>query len=117
MPFTAQTRSIVFKAFALLFCFTAIYHLVGAFVKINELPVWRHLLFAGINLFCVYGFLKRPKYFIYLLALLMVQQYYSHGTTLIQLWNEKKEIDWISVFDLLILPIALICLIKDRKAT
>ena len=116
MLFTAKSRSVLFKAFAVLFLLTAIYHAAGLFIKINESPIWRHLLFVGINLFCVYGFLKRPKYFVYLFVLLLIQQYYSHGTDLVHLWNDQKQIDWISFFDLLILPIVLICLVEDSHA-
>jgi hypothetical protein len=113
MIFTAKTRSILFAMFAFLLCIVVVYHLTGVFYKVDESPVWRHLLFAGINLFCVYGVLKRPKYFVYLAVLLLVQQYYSHGTYMIKLWVEKKQVHWISVFDLLLLPVGLICLIED----
>jgi len=116
MLFTARSKSVLFKVFAALFAITSIYHMAGLFVRINDSPIWRHLLFVDINLFCVYGFLKRPKYFVYLFALLLIQQYYSHGTALVQLWLDKKEIDWISVFDLIILPVALICLVEDSGA-
>ena len=115
MFFSKKTRAILFKVFAALFFFAAIYHFVGVFYKVNESPIWRHLLFVVINLFCVYGILKRPKYFVYLVALLLVQQYYSHATYMVNMWIEKKQVHWISVFDLLLLPIALICLIEDCK--
>ena len=110
-----KIRIILFKVFAVLSSLVAIYHFVGVFYKVNESPIWRHLLFVMINLFCVYGILKRPKYFVYLVALLLVQQYYSHGSYLLNMWIEKKQIHWISVFDLLLLPIVLICLIEDCK--
>lgn len=91
------------------------YHFVGVFYKVDESPIWRHLLFVGINIFCVYGFLKRPKYFVFFIALLYVQQCYSHGTYMFNLWIKTKQIHWISAFDLLLLPIGLICLIEDFK--
>lgn len=115
MLFSEKTRNILFKVFATLFSLAAIYHLVGVFYKVNGSPVWRHLFFAGINMFCIYGILKRPAYFICLVALLLVQQYYSHGAYMVSIWIEKKQIHWISFFDLLLLPIALICLIEDWK--
>lgn len=115
MLFSTKTRSNLFVVFAVVLFLTAIYHLLGIFYKVNDSPVWRNLLFAGIDFFCVYGALKRPKYFVYMVVLFIVQQYYSHGTYLINMWNEKKQIHWISVFDLLLCPIAMICLIEDYK--
>lgn len=115
MLFSEKTRAIFFKVFAALSFFAAIYHFVDVFYKVNDATIWRHLLFVLINLFCVYGILKRPKYFVYLAALLLIQQYYSHGTYMVNMWIEKKQIHWISVFDLLLLPIGLICLIEDCK--
>jgi hypothetical protein len=111
--FPRKTRNILFKSFAGLACLAGIYHFVGVFYKVDESPIWRHLLFVGINLLSVYGFLKLPKYFVFFIALLFVQQCYSHGTYLVNLWIKTKQIHWISVFDLFLLLIALICLIAD----
>ena len=115
MLFSAKTRSILFILFGVVLIAAAIYHLFRIIYKVDDLPVWRHLLFVGIDLFCVYGTLKRPKYFVYFIVIFFIQQYYSHGTYLMNMWNEKKQIHWISVFDLLLLPIGLICLIEDYK--
>ena len=115
MLFSAKTRSVLFVLFAMVFILAAIYHLVLTVYKVDDTPVWRHLLFVVIDLFCAYGSLKRSKYFLYFIAPLLIQQYYSHGTYLINMWNEKRQIHWISVFDLLLFPIGLICLIEDYK--
>ena len=115
MLFSVKSRTVLFKMFAVLSFFVAVYHLVGVFYKVNDSPVWRHLLFVAINLFCVYGILKRPGYFVYLVALLLVQQYYSHGISLVKMWMEKKQVDWISLLVLLLLPIIFICLVEDHK--
>ena len=110
-----KTRQVYFKLFAV-FCFiTAIYHLVGIFYKLNDAPPLRHLLFVGINLFCAYGILKRPWYFVYLFAVLLVQQYYSHGGSIISMWAEKKQVDWLSVAVLIALSIGMVCLLEDAK--
>ncbi len=110
MLFSFKTRNILFKVFACLACVVGAYHFAGIFYKINESPIWRHILFIGINIFCVYGFIKRPKYFIYFFALLFFQQCFSHGIYMVNLWLQTKQIHWISIFDLLIFPIGLICL-------
>ena len=115
MIFPLKLRSTLFKLFAALSLLAAIYHFVGLFYRFDETPFWRHLIFVGINLFCTYGFLKRPKYFIYLFGMLLLQQFYSHGSYLICLWNAKRQIHWLSVIDLIMLPLALICLVEDRK--
>ena len=113
MFFSPKTRNILFKILAALAGMANIYHLVGLFYKVDESPVMRHFLFVVINIFCVYGFLKRPKYFIGFLSLVCIQQFYSHGSYMINLWLQTKQIHWISVLVLLILPISLFCLIED----
>jgi hypothetical protein len=115
MLFSLKTRNIIFKVFAVLAYLAGTYHFAGVFYKVDESPIWRHLLFVGINIFCVYGFLKRPKCFVFFVALLFIQQCYSHGTYMLNTWIKTKQIHWISVFDLLLLPIGLICLIEDYK--
>jgi hypothetical protein len=108
-------KRIIFFAFAILSIMAAIYHLIGIFYKINDSPIWRHSLFVIINLFCVFGFIKRPRYFIYIYVVLIIQQYYSHGQHLIKLWDLEHKIHWISLFVLILLPIGLICLLTDYK--
>jgi hypothetical protein len=116
MIFTIKTRNRLFRVFAILSCLTVAYHLAGVFDNIDDVPSWRHIIFTIINLLCVYGFLKRPKYFVYFLGILLIQQYYSHGSHFLREWNEKKQVDWISVFILILLPVALICVIEETQA-
>lgn len=97
-------------------CFTTLFHFTGVFYKVNDAPQWRHILFVVINLFSIYGFLKRPRFFVFFFCALLVQQYYSHGSQLINVWLEKKEIHWISLFDLLLLPVVTLALIEDYKS-
>ncbi|MFT3908385.1 MAG: hypothetical protein QM737_03090 [Ferruginibacter sp.] len=115
MKYQNKTANIFFKFSAILFLAAAGYHFTGIFYKVNDAPVWRHILFTVINLFCIYGVLKRPKYFVYFIIALLVQQYYSHGTYMISLWNDKKQIHWISFFDLIFLPVLLFFIIKEHK--
>lgn len=115
MLFTEKIRKSLFVVFSILTVLIAVYHFLAIFTRFDDSPVWRHSLFVGINLFCAYGFLKRPKYFVYFTAMLLVQQYYSHGIYLVRLWIDKNQLHWLSVFVLILLPIALICLIDDYK--
>jgi hypothetical protein len=115
MVFSATSRNLLFKIFAGLSCLTCLYHFAGIFYKVNDSSAWRHFLFVLINLICIYGFIKRPNYFVYFFGLLLFQQYYSHGSYLIDLWIQSRKIHWISVFDLLLLPIGFIGLVEDYK--
>jgi uncharacterized membrane protein len=115
MIFAIKTRILLFKIIACLFFLAAIYHSIGIFCQVDQSPPWRHSIFVVINLFGVYGFLKRPNYFIYFVALLFIQQCYSHGTYMVNLWIQTKQIHWISVIDLIVLPIGLVCLFEEGK--
>jgi len=116
MLFSVKTRATLFIVFAVLGAIAALYHLTRVFYTMDASPRWRHIVFVIINLFCVYGVLKRPAWFTWLLGVLLVQQYYSHGLFLLKMWNEQQKIDWISVADLILLPIVLVCLIEDRRS-
>ena len=115
MIFSHKIRKQLFFVFAVLAVIIAIYHVIRIFYTIDGSPAWRHGVFVCINLFCVYGILIRPKYFILIVFLLLVQQCYSHGQRMIKMLEEQQRIDWVSVFVLVLLPIALICLIEDDK--
>jgi hypothetical protein len=111
-----SNKRILFYAFTILSFLAAIYHLIGIFYKINNSPVWRHVIFVVVNLFCIYGFLKRPKYFIYFFCVLTLQQYNSHGSHLIRLYTLEHKIHWISLFVIILLPIGLFCLFEDKRS-
>ena len=111
---STKVRSRVFITFAALSFVVSIYHVVGMFYKVNQSPTWRHGLFAAVSLCCFYGFYRRPKYFVYFFGLLLIQQFYSHGFSMVNLWVEKGQVDWISVVLLMLLPVALLFLIQDR---
>jgi hypothetical protein len=110
-----KTREILFKIYAAIAVFITIYHFIGIFYTINETPIWRHVLFVGINLFCVYGALKRPHYFFYFFCVLCIQQFYSHGHYFMKLWTQQGKIHGISVFEFLFLPLAFLCFMEDFK--
>ena len=116
MLFSSKTRKILFIVFAVFTGVAALYHFVGIFYKVDESPVWRHAIFVFVNIICIYEFLRTPKYFIFFLSILLVQQYYSHGIYMVNMWMEQKRIHWTSLFDLIILTLALICLVDNHKA-
>ena len=107
-------KNIIFIIFAVLFIIAALYHIVALFVKVNDSPLWRNLLFTVICLFVAFCLWKRFQWFIYVFFLLMIQQFYSHGSDLISLWQTQHKIDWISVVVLLILPTIFVFLLLDK---
>ncbi len=68
-------RAAVFRAAAAAFVVTACVHAVRAF---DSEPT-RHALFVLVNLACVAGVLRRPRWFPLPFALLVLQQLGSHG--------------------------------------
>lgn len=109
------SKDISFKIYAALSLITAIYHLTGIFFKIDNANPSRHIVFLIISLLCIYGFLKRPKLYIYFFVAISIQQYYSHGSYFLNLWNTKREIHWISLAIFILLPIATWLLISDKR--
>ena len=105
----------LFIILSFLFAVAALYHLVGVFIAVDSSPTWRHFLFVCVNGFIAYSLLKRPKYFIYVFAVLLLQQLYSHGGSFINLWLEQGKIDWISAGVLLLLPLIFVLLILDLR--
>ena len=110
----AMKKNTLFVVFAIFFIIPAIYHLVAVFYQLNTSPIWRNLLFVGINLFGAYGVLKRPAYFLYFFAALLLQQFYSHGSDLIDMWDLQHKIDWISLSVLVVMPVIFVFLILDK---
>ena len=111
---SSGSRNKLFIVFSILALVAAIYHLVNLFYKTHDSPAWRHILFTLICFSCAYYFIARPKYFVYLFGALVIQQYYSHGSYLIDLWEAQQKIHWISMAVLIFMPNCLFYLIKDN---
>jgi len=105
----------LFIGLAILPFVAALYHLIGVFYKVNNSPVWRHILFIGINIVCVYGLLKRPLWFIFFFLSLLIQQLYSHGGDILWHWQHEHRIDWISVGVVTFMPLIFVLLLWNRK--
>jgi hypothetical protein len=106
---------IIFQVYAALSLLVGGLHFIGIFYPINSSPTWRHTLFVGINLFSAYGFLKRPRFFVYLFFLLLLQQIYSHGGNAIAIWNQQHVVSWIDVIVLIFTALAFALLLIDKK--
>ena len=106
----------IFIVFAALAFAAMLYHTVGAVQPFDATPAWRHTLFIGITTICIFGLLKRPKWFVWFFGVLTIQQLYSHGSHFIQVFRENK-INPIDTAVLLLMPLIFILLLKDRKST
>jgi hypothetical protein len=106
---------IIFYAFTIISFIAMLYHIKGIFYPTTLTPAWRHGIFVCINIICIYGVIKRPKWFIWFAVILTVQQWYSHGSYAIHLWQTENKIHWISVVDVILLPVLVWLLFLDRK--
>ena len=111
-----KKRNILFVAFAGAALLAAVYHIKEIFYPTETTPAWRHALFVCINIICIYGVLKRPVWFTWFIGLLTLQQWYSHGSYAIKLWQQEHQIHWISIADIILLPLLFILLLVDRNA-
>ncbi|MGG9960593.1 hypothetical protein [Ferruginibacter sp. SUN106] len=112
---SSKTRHILFMVFAGLAFAAMLYHTVGAVQPFDTTPAWRHTLFIGICTICMYGLLKRPKWFVWFFGALTVQQLYSHGSHLIHLLQEDK-LNFIDAAVVLLTPLVFILLLMDSKS-
>ena len=105
----------IFYFVAALSAFTAIFHAVGIFVHLDNSPVWRHALFCGLSIAGVPVFLKRPSWLIYPMIILTLQQLNSHGTYLWLKYTVEHSIHWLSVADIILLPVITYLIWYDRE--
>jgi hypothetical protein len=92
------------------FVLAALFHVHAAVT--HSLPVWRHVLFAAVNLGVAWGCWRKPRWFIWTFGLLLLQQLNSHGLDLAQAWPER--IDWNSVVVLLGMPLVALALWRTQ---
>ena len=110
-----MNQQILFKIASGLSLIAASYHLIGVFYPVNDAPTWRHIVFVFVNAISVYGFLKRPKWFVYSFFPLLIQQFYSHGSAFYNKWTTASEIGYIDGALLILLPIFFINMVIDLK--
>jgi hypothetical protein len=109
-----KVLQVLFIGFALLAFAAMVYHIIGAIKPFDATPAWRHSLFIGINIICMYGLLKRPIWFVWFWGLLTLQQFYGHGSHFFKSLGEDKFI-WIDFGVLLLMPLIFILLLTERK--
>ena len=110
-----KALSIIFITAAIASFAALLFHLKGIFYPSAETPAWRHAIFVAVNCICIHGFLKRPRWFTWFVGLLTLQQWYSHGSYAIELWQKQHSIHWISVCVVIFMPVLFVLLLIDRK--
>jgi hypothetical protein len=94
---------------------TAIYHGAALFIHVDNSPLWRHAFFCCLSLAGIYFFLKRPSWLIYPMIILTLQQLYSHGTYCWMKYTVDHSIHWLSVADIVLLPIIIFSIWIDKR--
>jgi hypothetical protein len=107
--------NIIFYAFAIISFIAMVYHIKGVFYPTTVTPAWRHSIFVFVNIISIYGVIKRPRWFIWFAIILTIQQWYSHGSYALHLWQTENKIHWMSVGDVILLPVLVWLLFIDRK--
>lgn len=107
----------VFRLCAAGFVLAGLYHATALFHPewVEPAPPWRHALFVAINAAVAAGFLFRPRFFVYVFALLAAQQLWGHATYGAAVWRTQHRIDWASVIVVLAMPILLGLLVRDAR--
>jgi hypothetical protein len=100
---------------AVLSACAAIYHAIGICHPTDHSPAWRHFVFCCISVAGVWAMIKRPYWLVYLLVILTLQQWYSHGTYLVTRYNNEHSIHWLSVMVIIIMPVITYAVWKDRQ--
>ena len=107
---------IIFFIAALLAFASLLFHVKEYFYPGAQSPPWRHAVFFAVNCICIFGLLKRPEWFTWFIAILTIQQWYSHGSYVIELWQKQHTIHWISVGVIIFLPVIFILLLLNGRS-
>jgi len=93
---------------------TVIFHLVAIAESSGDAP--RHALFAALNVALAAALWARPRWLVWPLGALVVQQLWSHGHDLASACA-RGEIDWVSIGVLVVMPLMLVLVWHDRRLT
>jgi hypothetical protein len=107
----------IFRLLAVGFVLAAFFHASAFFNPTVEprMAAWGHALFVVINVAAAVGWLLRPRWFVFLFAILCVQQLISHGSWALAAWR-VGYFDWRSAIVLPAMPLALFLLIREQRA-
>lgn len=104
------------------FAGAALYHLaaleIPAFARsayAPTYPVWRHLVFIGINVTTAYFMLLRPRWFFWACLVFSVQVMQGHGVRLWRTWFDLQRIQWVDFVTVCFVLLGLVLLYLDRR--
>ena len=92
-----------------------LFHLTGVFIKVDNSPWGRHLLFTGICFFIAYAWVKQFKILPWFIGVLFIQQCTTHGVSVVKTFQNEGNIDWKSITILLMLIVLFIRLILFHR--
>ncbi len=115
-PRNKNKSTYIFYLYALAFVVAALYHVNRYFFPSAHEPLLKHLLFLGIYTICVFGLVKRPKWFLYFFGALMLLQLYSHGSHLFSQWRTFHTINYIDLCVVVMMPVIFVSLLRNRHA-
>jgi hypothetical protein len=114
------SRERILKLSAAAAAIAAAFHLTAIFSEtVTRLeygptyPLWRHVLFIGIDSALVVLFLRRPRWFVWAFAALTIQILNGHGLGAWRIWTNEHRIEWISVAVSIGAPVILVVLVVD----
>jgi membrane-anchored glycerophosphoryl diester phosphodiesterase (GDPDase) len=109
--------NLLFRLLSLAALLAAAYHLAGVlgYLPDSRAPMWRHMLFVGIDIAASIYLNYRPLWALPLFVVLTVQQSWSHGYALYSHWQNMLNIDWLSLATLIGLYAGLALLMCDAK--
>lgn len=78
-------------------------------------PIWRHVVFIGIDGVLAWLFLRRPSWLVWAYGLLTLQILNGHGRGALRIWIAQHRVDWISVAVSVLAPVVLCALFLDWR--
>lgn len=99
--------------FGFLFGAAALYQVAGIFIEMNGQSMARPILFALIDLYCVYGLFNRSRFFHLFYIGLTGHQFVTQSANLIMHWNGESTTLWFSVAVLIVMPLGLAKLVIE----
>jgi hypothetical protein len=111
-------RARIFHWIAPAFAAAALFHAAALFrpAIAEPVPSWWHALFVGVNLALAMGVVRRPRGFLVIYVIYMLQQFVEHGPRAATVWRSEHRIDWASIVSLVFVPFVLVLLLRDAYA-
>ncbi len=106
----------IFYFYAFMAAVVGLYYVNRHFFLSQLESGFRNLAFVGICTICVFGLIKRPKWFLYFFGVLMLQQLYSHGSQLFTQWHLLHTINYINLCIVVMMPVIFVSLIRNQHA-